>query len=353
MVFLLLLYTSSVALALTTDNQSNYIKSAPTVIQGENDTLIVGSEQDYPPFATGLTDATAGGFTVDLWKAVADEMGLKYSIRVRPFHELLKEFKAGKIDVLINLNIIDELNSYADFSVPHAIVQGGIFVRESDSNIRSQADLSGKSIIMMAADVEDKYAKSMGLGKQLILVKNAENGLRLLASGKHDAMLLSKLVGTQILQDKIITNIKMLKENSGFTQKFAFAVHEGNSDLLGKINEGLALSKASGTYDALYEKWFGIYEHEGLNWRDILKYLSPFLFLFLVLAQYGIYRRSLERKAAQKALQESEAHLRLSQVSGGIGTWEADLVNNTQHWSESCISLLGLQDKKIPLGMIS
>jgi len=345
---LLSLFTSGIALALTADNQSNIIKSAPTVIQGENDTLVIGSEQDYPPFSTGLTDATAGGFTVELWKAVAHEMGLKYSLRVRPFNDLLNEFKAGKIDVLINLNIVDELNSYADFSVPHAIVQGGIFVRESDSNIRSQADFSGKSIIMIAADVEDKYAKSIKLGKQLILVKKAEDGLRLLASGKHDAMLLSKVVGIQILQDKNITNIKLLKENAGFTQKFAFAVHEGHSELLSKINEGLALSKANGTYDALYEKWFGIYEAKTLGLRDMLKYLAPLLILFLGLAQYGIYRRNMERNAAQKALHESEAHLRLSQISGGIGTWEADLVNHAQKWSENCTALLGFTTPKNP-----
>src|SRR5512134_3219793 len=28
-------------------------------------TLVIGSEQDYPPFAVGTTDATAGGFTVE------------------------------------------------------------------------------------------------------------------------------------------------------------------------------------------------------------------------------------------------------------------------------------------------
>ena len=31
--------------------------------------LVVGSEQDYPPFATGITDQTIGGFTAELWKA--------------------------------------------------------------------------------------------------------------------------------------------------------------------------------------------------------------------------------------------------------------------------------------------
>ena len=59
-------------------------------------TLIVGSEQDYPPFATGDTPETADGFTVELWKVIAHDAGLKYTLRVKPFHQLLKEFKDGK-----------------------------------------------------------------------------------------------------------------------------------------------------------------------------------------------------------------------------------------------------------------
>ncbi|NOU14578.1 MAG: transporter substrate-binding domain-containing protein, partial [Methylococcaceae bacterium] len=69
-----------------------------STIQAQKDILVVGSEQDYPPFAIGMTDDTADGFTVDLWKAVAAEAGLKYVIRVLPFHEILQEFKEGKID---------------------------------------------------------------------------------------------------------------------------------------------------------------------------------------------------------------------------------------------------------------
>jgi diguanylate cyclase (GGDEF)-like protein/PAS domain S-box-containing protein len=42
-----------------------------------------------------------------------------------------------------------------------------------------------------------------------------------------------------------------------------------------------------------------------------------------------------------RELQASESHLRLSQLSGGIGSWEADLVNNKQIWSENCTTMLG------------
>ena len=65
--------------------------------------LIVGSEQNYPPFALGLTNETADGFTVELWRAVATESHLNSSIRVLPFHDVLSEFQSGNIDVLTQL----------------------------------------------------------------------------------------------------------------------------------------------------------------------------------------------------------------------------------------------------------
>lgn len=48
-----------------------------------------------------------------------------------------------------------------------------------------------------------------------------------------------------------------------------------------------------------------------------------------------------EHKCVEELLRKSETRLRLAQASGDITTWEADLVNNRQWWSENCISMLG------------
>ena len=272
----------------------------PTVQQLQKDTLIVGSEQDFPPLATGMNDDEAGGFTVDLWKAVAAEAGLKYQIRVRPFRELLQEFKEGKIDVLINLAQSDERHHFADFTVPHVIVHGAIFVRRNDQRIRSEDDLSDKTLIVLNADLAHDYAVSRGWGNHLVLVDTAAEGLRLLASGRHDAMLLSKLTGMQTLRAQGIGNIEALRVNAGFSQKFSFAVAEGQSELLGRINEGLALTKSNGNYDALYNKWFAVYESEQVNLKALLKYLFAAVALLLCIMVYFLYRRHVEREQAEK-----------------------------------------------------
>ena len=302
-VVILSLFASGDTQALTSVSQSKgAAQDSSPATQTPNRTLVVGSEEDYPPFATGITDETAGGFTVGLWKAVAAEAGLKYTFHVRPFRQILQEFKDGKIDVLINLAISDERRQFADLTVPHVIVNGAIFVRKGESAIRSEDDFAGKSIIVLNGDLGHDYAVSKGWKKQLILVDTASEGLQLLASGKHDAMLLSKLTGMQTLQAHGLTNIEALKAKAGFSQKFAFAVHKGQSDLLASINEGMAITKADGTYNTLYEKWFGIYEINEVGLRDLLKYIIPMVLAFIIFGGFLFYLRQRERRTSESKL---------------------------------------------------
>jgi len=267
--------------------------------------LVVGSEQAYPPFATGLTEATAGGFTVDLWRAVAADVGIDYTLRVLPFHQLLQAFKDGKVDVMINLAITDERRLYADFTVPHVTVHGAIFVRENQAGISAEADLAGRTVIVMNADFGHEYALSKGWGNHLVLVQNAAEGLKLLASGRHDAMLLGKLTGLQTLQALDLDNVKALPAGAGYSQKFAFATQHQRPELLALLNEGLALSKANGSYDALYTQWFGILTEHEFGLYDVLVYVVPLVLLFLTWSGYWFYRRHVERAQTSAAMAAS------------------------------------------------
>jgi signal transduction histidine kinase/ActR/RegA family two-component response regulator len=261
---------------------------ASTPPPSENRVLRVGSEVDFPPFALGRPGGEPSGFTVELWQAVARQAGLNYTIQVAPFHEVLSAFKEGRLDVLINLAESAERRRFASFSVPHVKTYGAIFVRAGKSDIASEEDLNGKSLIVLKADLAHDYAISRGWEPQLVLVKDTSEGLRLLRSGQHDAMLVNKLAGLQTLRELGINDIKPVPVQLPFFQKFGFAVHKGDDDTLARINEGLAIVKANGTYDLIYEKWFGVLEPKEVTLLEAMKTAAPYLLpLLAVLVVVG------------------------------------------------------------------
>jgi PAS domain S-box-containing protein len=309
--------------------------------------LIVGSEQDYPPFAVGSSDATASGFTVELWEAVAKEQGLAYSIRVRPFDELLQGFKSGNIDVLLNLAKSDERRTYADFSATHVSVGGAIFVRKGDARVRAEDDLSGKSIIVIKADLAHDYAVGKGWQAQLVLVDTAEQGLRLLASGQHDAMLISKLAGLQTIRDRKIVGLTALDARVGFSQRFAFAVRKGDVDLLASINEGLALAKASGVFDRLYERWFGPYDDKPIRLRDVWPIAALLGLVAATAWSISLRNRRRRDRLAAATLRDSEERWKFALEGAGDGVWDADLVAGTSLYSRRWKEILGYGEDEI------
>ncbi len=310
-------------------------------------TLIVGSELDFPPFALGNSEETASGFTVELWKAVAAESKLKYTLRVKPFNQLLKDFKTGKIDVLLNLAQSPERHKFADFTVPTAIISGAIFVRKNEIGVRSEADLSGKSIIVLNADLAHDYAIAQGWQKQLVLVQDAEEGLQLLASGKHDAMLLSKLVGLKIIDKLDIGNVKALRSNTGFAQKFAFAVHKYESALLASINEGLALTKSSGVFDRLYDKWFAVYEEEEILDRTLLNFLWPILLIAALVFAYLYYKWITIRQLNLRQNLENQLRIQLALEGADLGLWDWNVITEELFINERWKEMLGYQNDMI------
>jgi len=276
--------------------------------------LIVGSGLDFQPFTLGQTDATADGFAVALWKAVAKEQGLPFQMRVRPWGQLLEEFKAGQVDVLVCAASSDERRQFARFSVVHSTDSGALFVRTDDTHIRSEADLVGKSIIVVKGDLAHEYSIAHGWQQQLVLVDQVADGFRLLASGQHDAVLISRIVGAQTLKKLAITTVQALPAKAGAGRAFSFAVQRDDVDLLATLNEGLAVCKANGTYDAIYDQWLRVYDEKDLSLLMVMRHIWPYMAVSLI-AFLGLviglqYRRQTERKNADAALAASEAQLR-------------------------------------------
>ena len=268
------------------------------------------SEFDYPPFSI-VNDGVADGFSVELLKAVANEMGISIEFKVDQWNIIKEELEEGKLDVLPLVGYSKERDELLDFTIPYIVMRGNIFVRDDYKAIRSEEDLYGKEIIVMRGDNSHDYAELNNFSDQLILVDTYAEAFELLSSGKHDAVLAQSLVGEKLINDLNIKNIQAvtrLADNgidrirvtlSGFEQKFSFAVQEGNKELLAQLNEGLAIVIENGTYELLYEKWFTFLIDDTLDYTRITNiFVASIIIIFMILfaVSYIVIRKEVKRQ---------------------------------------------------------
>jgi ABC-type amino acid transport substrate-binding protein len=302
-----LLLTTVISLGLKT----------PITYAAQNDlsdtrTLKSASELDYPPFALVRSDGSADGFSVELLKETTQIMGLDVKIPVGPWHEIKQKLVEGELDVLPLVSYSPERDEVFDFTVPYLRMHGVIFVRKGEKLIHSKSDLKGKEVLVMRGDTAHEYAVKENLTDKLILVDAFDEAMSLLSKGKYDAVIAQHLMGLQLIKKLGITNIVSTSSFSeaslkptarplaGFEQKFCFAVHDGDAELLATLNEGLSLVIANGTYDRLYNKWFGpILPRPSVSPAQIISYLLliliPMLFLGAIVGVWYL-RREVARK---------------------------------------------------------
>ena len=245
------------------------------VLQGyaevnENKLLLVRGEDHYPPYEFLDDEGYPAGFNVDIMKAVAEVMGLKLDIQLRPWSMVREDIEAGKIDISIGMFRTAEREKLVDFSTPYNVVSYALFIRKGVA-ISSLKDLSYRDIVVQNGDFAHDYLIKQGLDHNLVLVENMEDALRKLASGRYDCAIISKLYGLYIVKGYNLSNIESVDLQIESLEN-CFAVAKGNLALLSQLNEGLSIIKATGRYEELYRKWFSIYE-DRLFTREVLKYV--------------------------------------------------------------------------------
>lgn len=271
------------------------------------------TEFDYPPFSV-VNDGKADGFSVELLKAVANEMGLEITFKVDHWDTIKKELEDGKLDILPLVGYSEERDQYFDFTVPYIVMRGNMFVRKDYKDIKSEEDLFGKEIIVMRGDNSQEYAEAMNFTDKLILVDTYAEAFELLSSGSHDVVLAQSLVGQKLINDLKIKNIEAVTRLSddgvdrikvsleGYEQKFSFAVNEGDKELLALLNEGLAIVSENGIYESLYVKWFPFLVETAPDFKQIAYYFFGTLFaviIALLLISFLMIRREVRRQTAQ------------------------------------------------------
>ena len=210
----------------------------------ESPRIIVGGDYNYPPYEFLDENGNPMGYNVELTRAIAETMGMNVEIKLGPWGEIRKALESGEIDTIHGMFYSEERNKAVDFSPPHTIVHHAIFARRDTPKIESVEELRGKDIIVMRGDIMHDYVLENGLSDSPVLAETQADALRLLSSGEHDYALVAKLPGLYWVRELKLSNIVtvgLFLPSKYCHAEYCYAVKNGNTALLARFSEGLAI----------------------------------------------------------------------------------------------------------------
>ncbi|MBI5552644.1 MAG: transporter substrate-binding domain-containing protein [Desulfobacterales bacterium] len=298
----------------------------------------VGSNSDFAPYEFVNGSGQPDGYTVELMRAVARQAGLAVTIVTGPWEEMRQALETRTIDALTGVLYSHERDRLFDFSVPHDVVTYAIFVREN-APYRSVTDLKDKEVLVVSGVYAHDWLQANNFTTRIVTVDHPEQALQRLSSGQHDAAVLPRLHGLELMRRLKLANLETIGPPV-LTQKLCFAVAAGNADLLARLNEGLSLVQKSGEYDRLYLKWFSLYEQKQRYWQYGLLGAGLLLGLASLVLVWNV---SLKRSVARKTRLIEQREVLLHQIVQGLPmpTFVVDRNNLITHWNMACEKLTG------------
>ncbi len=232
----------------------------PAAEDGERLVINVGTNAEFPPFEYIGDDGEPDGFDMAVIQAIGEAAGFDVEITNMEFKSLIASLATGSLDAVIaGMTVTEERQQSVDFSDSYYTATQCIVVKQ-DSDITSLADLNGKKIAVQEGTTGDLLC-TPGEDNDIITdestqvqrFKKGTDAIVTLNNGGVDAVVIDKNPAENFVASNSDT-LKLIEDETS-TEEYAIAVAKGNTELLDRINSGLAQIKEDGTFDALVAQY--------------------------------------------------------------------------------------------------
>jgi glutamine transport system substrate-binding protein len=224
---------------------------------GNDETYTVATDSNFVPFEflneeTGELD----GFDIELIQTLADDVGIEIEFETMEFDGLITGMQTGKFPIgIAGITITEERAETIDFSDPYYDA-GLLVVVQSDNNeIQSIEDLKGKTVATRNGSTTLDYLKENYPEIEVVPFPGIVEAYMEVRSGRVDAVVYDSPNAQYYVKAEAGGELKTVGEILE-AQQYGIAFEKG-SDIVDDINKSLEKFKEDGTYDDIYEKWFG------------------------------------------------------------------------------------------------
>lgn len=217
-------------------------------------TLVVAMSGEFQPFSHFEGDQLTG-FDHDIAVAIAEELDLELETQTGAFDSLIQGLKSDRYDVLIaSMTPTEERDEQVDFSDPYYLSGATVFVT-NDSDCQDPTELDSPTIGVASGTTYETFLSDEEWVGEIRTFTSDITALEDTEVGRLDAAMTDRLVGLYQV-DQADRDLRVCGEPL-FTEEPAFAVREGNTELVDELNEALGTIIEDGTYAEISEKWFG------------------------------------------------------------------------------------------------
>jgi polar amino acid transport system substrate-binding protein len=221
--------------------------------------IVVGTDAAYAPFESQNEKGEIVGLTIDVLTAVAQKAGIEVKFVNTPWEGIFNSLQQGDRDMLASsITITDERKQTMDFTNPYFDAYQLIAVKQN-SKVAKFDDLKKLKVGVQTGTTGDEAVTKL-LGKNSTAIKRFEStplALKELEAGGVDAVVADNGVVVNYVTNNADAKFKTVSDKAFVPEQYGFAVKKGNTELLEKLNKGLADIKADGTYDQIHAKYFG------------------------------------------------------------------------------------------------
>lgn len=220
------------------------------------DKYTVVTDTSFVPFEF-MEDGEYVGFDIDLINAVAEEAGFEIELETTNFDGIIPGLQTGQFDIAIaGISITEERKEKIDYSDPYYESGLAMGVRSDNTDINGIEDLAGKTIATRLGSTSAAYIKENIEGATPNEYDQLDQAYMAVENGSADAILYDAPNVHYYINTTGDGTLKVVGDLYQ-AEDYGIAITKGNEALVEAINEALATLRENGTYDEIYEKWFG------------------------------------------------------------------------------------------------
>jgi hypothetical protein len=254
--------------ASTIDTSAKLGNESTTQRRAARQFIAVASE-NFPPVNFLSSSGQLSGFGIELSTAVIEAVGGHVShLHSSIWGEVMANLESGRADFIHDTGYTPERAIAFDFSDPILEMSESIFVAADRYNISGLDTLKARKVACVKGHISHLYLQQFPEIECLIVATPIE-GLQALVDGRVDAFVYPQQIALFLAQKNGWTGQIKITGEPLRRLTWHMTVRKGDVEMLALLNKGIAIVKASGAYDRIYEKWFGRVFLEGYSKREL------------------------------------------------------------------------------------